>query len=254
MWKKAIMQQSRYLESGLASYNIEFHDSNSLKELYRDYRRENNMRNKIISMICTICFILMLTACSTSSASSTVAPSSLDDIPTADNINVVIEEGDSMYDPQSLEEVEGLAEYIVRGKLLDDAKQKLEFYESEFVGFGVTVSSLEISNVYKGNLKEGDKIPIAERYYTLEENGVTTRHELGYAPSVPNQEYIFFLIKAPDDNKFLHGFYSPMVKETGRYPVIGTNNNDNFPKLNLVQTNPETYNKIYKEVKAKYMQ
>lgn len=174
---------------------------------------------------------------------------------------MVVEKGDSLYNPQSLEEVEDLAEYIVRGKLLDDAKQKLERYGSEFVGFGVTVSSFEISHVYKGSLKEGDKIQIAERYYTLEKNGVTTRYELGYAPSVPNQEYIFFLIKAPDKNKFLRGFYSPMVKETGRYPVIGTKDSG-YPRLNLmtaselnlVQENPETYKKIYQQVIDKYLQ
>lgn len=222
------------------------------------------MRNKIISILCTVCLTIMATACSvtssTTNSASTVVPSSLDNIPSTNNFKVVVEKGDALYDPQSLEEVEDLAEYIVRGKLLDDAKQKLEQYKSEFVGFGVTVSSFEISHVYKGNLKEGDKIPIAERYFTLEKDGITTRHELGYAPSVPNQEYIFFLIKAPDKNEFLRGFYSPMVKETGRYQVIDTNdsvysrlNLMSANELNLVQEKPETYKKIYQQVIEKYM-
>lgn len=119
----------------------------------------------------------------------------------------------------------------------------------------------QITKVYKGDLKEGDRISLAEKYYTIVENGETTRHELGCAPLTPEKEYIFFLIKAQDDNEFLRGFYSPMVKETGRYPVIETKDSA-YPHinllsasdLNLVQEKPDTYKKIYQQVIEKYMQ
>ena len=223
------------------------------------------MRNRMTALFCIACLIMALTSCSERSSvtnpTNTVVPSSLENIPSSKNTKVVVEKGDSYYDPQSLEEVEDLTKYIVRGRILDDAKQKLERYGSKYVVFGVTVSSFEISHVYKGDLKEGDKIPIAERYYTLEENDVTTRFDLDYAPSVPNHEYIFFLIKDSDNNPFLRGFYSPVVKEMGRYPVIGTKDSGysrlnlmTASELNLVQENPETYKKIYQQVIDKYLQ
>lgn len=223
------------------------------------------MRKKIILTVCLIVMAITFGACSAANTvsgtdSDSVIASSLEKIPVADKVKVIVEDGDSLYNPQSLEEVEGLAEYVVRGKLLDDAKQKLDRHGSTPVFFGVTVSSFEISKVYKGNLKSGDKIQIAERYFTLEEDGITTRHELDYAPSVPNQEYIFFLIKGPDKNEFLRGLYSPMVKETGRYAIL-TPKDSNFSKmglmsaneLNLVKTEPSTYQKIYNQVIDKYM-
>lgn len=216
------------------------------------------MRNKIILAICSVAIAAIFTACS---RTTTVVPSSLHEIPvTTKNIEVAMVKGDSKYNPQTLQEVEDLGDYIVKGRLLDDAKQKLYCPEPGTVTFGVTVSSFEITDVYKGNLKEGDKIPIAERYYTLEEKGEMTRYELGYAPSTPNKEYIFFLSKEDDFNEFLRGFYTPSVKETGRYPVINTKDS-NAPnissmtaeELNLVATEPTTYQKIYQQVIDKYM-
>lgn len=223
------------------------------------------MRNEVILMLCIVCLTMTLTACSVTSSAinsaSTVVPSSLENIPSSKNTKVVVEKGDSYYDPQSLEEVENLSEFIIKGHLLDDAKQKLYSPESGVVVYGVTVSSLEISKVYKGKLNAGETIPIAEKYYTLDENGETTRYELGYAPSNPGTEYIFFLNKAIDSNEFMRGFYSPMVKETGRYPVPRTKDSGysrlnlmSEKELNLVQENPETYKRIYQQVIDKYLQ
>lgn len=216
------------------------------------------MCNKIALTICTISIAITLVACS---GTHTAVPSSLENIPSSKNTKVVVEKGDSYYDPQSLEEVENLSEFIVKGHLLDDAKQKLYSPESGVVVYGVTVSSLEISKVYKGKLNAGETIPIAEKYYTLDESGETTRYELGYAPSNPGTEYIFFLNKAIDSNEFMRGFYSPMVKETGRYPVLRTKDSGysrlnlmSEKELNLVQENPETYKKIYQQVIDKYLQ
>jgi hypothetical protein len=222
------------------------------------------MCNKVILAICAIAISITFVACSATnvvSQTDTVVPSSLEKIPSSTgNIRVAVVSGDTLYNPKTLEEVEKLSGYIVKGRLKNDAKQKLYTPDAKTVIFGVTVSSFEITKVYKGNLKEGDKIPIAERYYTLEENGGTTRYELDYAPSISGKEYIFFLNKAPDKNEFMRGFYSPVIKETGRYPVI-TQKDSNFSKrglmsaneLNLVKTEPSTYQKIYNQVIDKYM-
>ena len=213
------------------------------------------MRSRIISLFCIVAFAASLSACKMDSA----VPSGLEKIPPdVDQVSVV--DGDSLYDPQTLADVEGLAEYIVKGKLMGDAKQKLYTPDSKAVTFGITVSSFRISHVFKGNLKEGDKISIAERYYTAEENGKKIRYELGYGPSVPNEEYIFFLIKDDDSNEFLRGYYTPSYKETGRYPVIDPDKKSTFSaqtlmdsELNLVLTDPDVYRGIYQEVIDKYM-
>ncbi len=222
------------------------------------------MLKKIIVAFCFVTIAMGLVACSAASGNSkmdSVVPSSLEKIPLTINSKVSIVSGDTLYNPKTLKEVEGLAEYIVKGRLLNDAKQKLYRNGSAPVIFGVTVSSFEISKVFKGDLKEGDKIPIAERYYTLEENGETTRYELDYAPSEPDKEYIFFLIKEKDKrNDFLYGFFTPSVKETGRYPVITPKDSDfsrvglmSADELNLVKTEPDTYQEIYEQVIKKYM-
>ena len=213
------------------------------------------MKNRITLLLYSTIIAISLSACQVNSTK----PSGLGQKPlAADQVQVVT--GDSLYDPQTLDEEEKLAEYIVEGKILDDAKQKLYSPDSKSVIFGITASSFQISRVFKGNLKEGDTISIAERYYTVEENGKAVRYELGYGPSMPNKEYIFFLIKDDDSNEFLRGFYTPSGKETGRYPVINSDEKNSFNvksltdgELNLVQTKPDVYRNIYNEVINKYM-
>lgn len=222
------------------------------------------MRYKMILAVCAVALFAGLTACGAEHApvlsllQRTPAVSGLEEIPemTADaEIRVI--DGDMLYAPTTLKEEDELSDYIVKGRLTDGAKQILERYEPGTVNFGVTVSSFKISWVYKGNLNKGDIIPIAERYYTVEEKGKIVRYELGYAPSLPDKEYIFFLSKAKDDNAFLRGTYTPSVKETARYPVVDPSHFDvdsmTAKELNLVVRDVEDYRAIYKEVIRKYM-
>ena len=216
---------------------------------------------KKISVFCAAVLAVLLTACS--GTNTTVSPSSLslEEIPSpAGDVKVAEVSGDMLYNPQTVEELDDLSDCIVRGTLLDDARQKLYSTTPGVVTFGVTVSSFEVSKVYKGDLKAGDVIPIAERYYTVEEDGEAVRYEHGYAPSTPNKEYIFFLIKDPEDHEFLGGFYSPMVKETGRYPVIDKKGRKlseietmTAEDLNIIYTKLSTYKNLYKEVIELYM-
>ena len=216
------------------------------------------MLSKVKLFVCAIIIAIVTTACS---GMQSVSPSSLKRVPEAtDYVKVAVVQGDAAHNPKSLGEVEKLSPYIVKGHLRDDAKQKLDAPIQGMITYGITVSTLEISQVYKGNLKVGDTIPLAEKYYTLEENGETTRYEMGYAPSVPGQEYVFFMVKAPDESEILRGTYSPMVKETGRYPVINTKDSGvsairsmSPEDLNLVNTDLSVYQKIYQEVIDKYM-
>nr|WP_319489206.1 hypothetical protein [uncultured Caproiciproducens sp.] len=222
------------------------------------------MRVKNLLAVCAVVLFAGLTACGVENTSvlpssqRTPAVSGLEEIPQMTayaEIRVI--DGDMLYAPTTLKEEDKLSDYIVKGRLLDDAKQKLERYEPGTVNFGVTVSSFKISWVYKGNLNIGDIIPIAERYYTVEEKGKIVRYELGYAPSPPDKEYIFFLSKVEDSNEFLRGTYTPSVKETARYPVVDPSHFDvdsmTAEQLNLVVRNVEDYRGIYKEVIRKFM-
>ena len=66
---------------------------------------------------------------------------------------------DTSFDAQTLEELESQAKYIVQGKFQDDATEDLQS-EAGIVLYGATVSSFEITKVYKGDFEVGDVIRI----------------------------------------------------------------------------------------------
>ena len=59
---------------------------------------------------------------------------------------------DTSFDAQTLEELESQAKYIVQGKFQDDATEDLQS-EAGIVLYGATVSSFEITKVYKGGFR-----------------------------------------------------------------------------------------------------
>lgn len=169
-------------------------------------------------------------------------------------------EADTLYDPQRLEEVEEHSSFIVQGVLLDDAEQKLK----QFGGvpyFGITVSSLQVTKVYGGNLKVGDTILLGEDYYTAENDGEKAIYHLGnYMPSTIGREYLFFLVDYPEGGEWWSGIYLPVYSEKGRYPVIGQKGTGrqslhslSNEDLNLGEDDSSGYRAIYSEVIAKYM-
>ena len=93
----------------------------------------------------------------------------------------------------TLEGLESRATYIVRGRIADDATTVL-LYNDRFdpprFSMGYTVVSLEIYEVIKGDLTVGDTIRIMETYY-IRDDILFVSHS--YMPSIPHQEYFFFL-------------------------------------------------------------
>ena len=94
----------------------------------------------------------------------------------------------------SLDELEHLAEYVVKGKILD-AGENIHTRYSQY-----TKTGFEISEVYKGDLEAGEIIYIGEDYFK-ETNAVdgteTTFCFNGYTKSTVGEEYVFFLVKKP---------------------------------------------------------
>ena len=84
----------------------------------------------------------------------------------------------------NLEELELRSANIVRGRILNDAR--IVWQPTS----GTNLVSLEILEVFKGNLRVGDIITLAETYWV--EDGVLITCS-NYLPSIPHQEYFFFL-------------------------------------------------------------
>jgi hypothetical protein len=174
-------------------------------------------------------------------------------------------EPDVSYVPNTLEELENSSPYIVKAILLDDSKQrlrKLSFGGKSYTTFGITVSSLVITGVYKGDLHFGEVIKLGEYYYSAENGGKNTLFYFeNYIPSTVGKEYLFFLAAAKNNDAFWSGIYSPVFFERGRYPImrkwffqekksIDSMTNE---ELNLGKGDPSEYKAFYKLVSEKYM-
>lgn len=127
---------------------------------------------------------------------------------------------DTLFDAGSLEELEDHAKYIVQGKFQDDATEDLQS-EAGIVLYGATVSSFEITKVYKGDFEVGDVIKIAEQYYVEEQDGQQTLVHYGnYMPSDVGREYLMFFDNPPENSERWKDTYTPLCLDRGRYPVI----------------------------------
>jgi len=127
-----------------------------------------------------------------------------------------------LFNETTLSGLEARAPNIVRARMLNDATIVLQFtddYHPTRVTFGENVVSLEILEVIKGDLVVGETIRIVEPYYIY--NGVFFTWN-NYMPSVPYQEYIFFLyyqvdwLEAQDE---VYGTFPVLHGERSRYPI-----------------------------------
>ena len=167
---------------------------------------------------------------------------------------------DLLFDAGSLEELEDLSKQIVQGKFRDDAKEDLQG-DGNKTFYGVTVSSFEITKVYKGDFEVGDVIKVAEQYYVEEQDGQQTLVHYGnYMPSDVGREYLMFFDNPPENSERWKDTYTPLCLDRGRYPVIDAKTRsvadvDNMTneELNLDTGDSTFYRQLYKDVIEKYM-
>ena len=167
---------------------------------------------------------------------------------------------DTSFDAQTLEELESQAKYIVQGKFQDDATEDLQS-EAGIVLYGATVSSFEITKVYKGDFEVGDVIRIAEQYYVEDQDGQQTLVHYGnYMPSDVGREYLMFFDNPPENSERWKDTYTPLCLDRGRYPVINAKmrsvadvDNMTNEELNLDTGDSSIYRQFYKDVIEKYM-
>ena len=168
------------------------------------------------------------------------------------------------YDAENLEELEKYSEVIVRGYINDDSETVLQRLsddkdskEYNTILAGHTVSTLCVTEVYKGDINTGDSLKIAEPYYAVErrEKNILIYSD-NYLPSEIDGEYIFFL-SAKVVGDVLKDVRFPLFSERGRYPIMRLQKRleayTNL-ELKLGTDDSEQYRDFYAQVKEKYMQ
>lgn len=135
----------------------------------------------------------------------------------------------------------------------------IQYTASGYYSYGCTVSTLTVKDVYKGDLKAGDQVKLAEQYCfdTGPDGTRQLYYEEMYGPSTPGREYIFFLGKVENKSSMWHGMYFPYCFEKSRYPILDSikaKSVDSLSnqQLNLAPGESGVYLEMYKEVLAKY--
>jgi len=116
---------------------------------------------------------------------------------------------------ETFEHLEYVSRNIVRGRMGDDARPISE--RSDGLA-GANIVSLEILEVISGDLEVGETITILEPYFV--QGGVLYTSQ-NYLPSIPYQEYIFFLRPRRTEPELIAGMFWVSHGERGRYPMPG---------------------------------
>ena len=161
------------------------------------------------------------------------------DIETTNTPNVRIASTD--YEPiENISDIDEMSSCVVKAKVLEGKENIL--YPG--YGMGYTKINLEITDVYKGDLKVGDIIPFAERYF-IAKDGTEIRRD-GYSASEVGKEYLFYLGELDD------GLYDPVCTVLGRYSLEDTqalSDDTESIEANIA----EEYAPLYQQLKTEVM-
>lgn len=165
--------------------------------------------------------------------------------------------------PETLTELENLSPYIVKAVLCDDAVNHEPVYNDSNIITGYTVSTLKISESYKGDFKAGDTIPFAESYCVMEKNNDEPYllTYLDYKPLVSGQEYIFFICQGNNFERKGNpgeGLYCSTYSGLSSYEVPSSETRSvmdaEIEEWALENPDEEIYDRIAKQVEQKYLQ
>ena len=217
--------------------SIEKIDDKYIEEAYM-YRKTKHIKNKVISNVAIAAAMLFV--------AFTVSIYVLEDSDESSSNNVAIEE--TIYVTQkilqtyeesinSLEELEGDAVLIVRGKRVDEDTE----------GTKSTLSKFVINEIYKdekGGYCEGDIITICEDEY-YEENTVIC-HINGYDMMVAECQYLLILSIYDMEQEIYYG---------GNYGTISLENDGRYTEeyMGELNFNIEKYTYIWDLAKQKYI-
>lgn len=115
-------------------------------------------------------------------------------------------------------DLQNVSDIVVKATVIPGKENKLITADDGTVVFGYTITQLNVTEVFKGNINEDYPINITEKYYTLSGNGNEVYTQGNYMPAQESGEYIFFL-KAYDSTSPYAGMYFPVDLEYGKYSV-----------------------------------
>lgn len=115
-------------------------------------------------------------------------------------------------------DLQNVSDIVVKATVIPGKENKLITADDGTVVFGYTITQLNVTEVFKGNINEDYPINITEEYYTLSGNGNEVYTQGNYMPAQESGEYIFFL-KAYDSISPYAGMYFPVDLEYGKYSV-----------------------------------
>lgn len=115
-------------------------------------------------------------------------------------------------------DLQNVSDIVVKATVIPGKENKLITADDGTVVFGYTITQLNVTEVFKGNINEDYPINITEEYYTLSGNGNGVYTQGNYMPAQESGEYIFFL-KAYDSTSPYAGMYFPVDLEYGKYSV-----------------------------------
>lgn len=115
-------------------------------------------------------------------------------------------------------DLQNVSDIVVKATVIPGKENKLITADDGTVVFGYTITQLNVTEVFKGNINEDYPINITEEYFTLSGNGNEVYTQGNYMPAQESGEYIFFL-KAYDSTSPYAGMYFPVDLEYGKYSV-----------------------------------
>lgn len=147
-----------------------------------------------------------------------------------------------------LETLERCSEIAVVGTFTEDSTQKLsyeyeEVFDKEILTFVQSFNYIEVKQVLKGNVSEGDRLKICQPYAVVDDQFIS---ESALTPMMKGDTWIFFL--GPSDNG---EHYFCTSDSDGRYPLKGSNytritftDNEDLGVYDKSDFNEEIYNEI----------
>ncbi|WP_195984850.1 hypothetical protein [Clostridium sp. D33t1_170424_F3] len=180
-----------------------------------------------------------------------------------------------LHTPSNLDEFEAEVDCIVKGILSDDSEEVLRESSidlgngktAKVVTGGWTITSLQITEVFKGDLKAGNTIRLDEPYWieNRDEGPVVFIDEFypnPYVPAEKGKEYLFFLMHQDESRGEFADTYAVNSRIYNHLPVISSNTRstgENLLTQNLSETekdvlgSDETYLDFYRQAIDKYM-
>ncbi len=169
------------------------------------------------------------------------------------------------YSYNTLQEIEDAADIIIEAKVGDITGPKLtQYYSAEFYNHmptdGYTEKEIKVTKVHKGDVKAGDKLIFAERYYvwiTAEEEQVIVS-DAYVKPAVEGEKYLLFLKYNEKDKNYslvadYMSFYEFPSKSLLQKTKDGTLVQEDLTYL-YQEKKAINFYPLYKEVIDKYFQ